>query len=96
MGGNVTQYASCAAYLPPDGAVAQAIGGGVRQWGLAECLAADVANHLRLLVWMNTEDGARGRNRPEMVRPPSGAQGEAEARGIDEMKLLLGKERRDV
>jgi hypothetical protein len=67
---SVTQAASCAAYLPEDGAVAAVTNGGIRQWKVSDYIAADQANSLRWLVWAKTKDAQHGRNKPKMIEPP--------------------------
>lgn len=40
------------------------------QWGLTEHLAAAQLDTLNTLAWMQSEDGAKNRNRPSPVRRP--------------------------
>lgn len=39
-------------------------------WGLPEFLTADIADSLRWLVWVKTEDARRGRSRPRPIPRP--------------------------
>lgn len=39
-------------------------------WGLDQQLLASIFDTLRLLVWMQSEDGAEGRNRPKPLPRP--------------------------
>lgn len=48
------------------------------EWGIQEQLLALNADYLRILIWMRTEDGQKGRNIPKPIPRP----------GVDE-----GKER---
>lgn len=41
------------------------------EWGPAEHLLRQVEYDLRVLCWQNTEDGHRGRNRPQPLQTPS-------------------------
>jgi len=46
-------------------------------WGITEYQLADIANSLRWLVWAQTKDGQKNRNRPEMMKPPFSTTSEA-------------------
>jgi hypothetical protein len=40
------------------------------EWCRQDYLMAEAVNMLRLLVWAQSKDGQKGRNRPKMVEPP--------------------------
>jgi len=40
------------------------------EWDRQDHLLAETVNMLRILVWAQTKDGQKGRNRPKMVEPP--------------------------
>jgi len=68
------------------------------EWGTQDYLLAETVNMLRLLVWMRTKDGQKGRNRPKMVespRPRSQPKTHPEKRGLqaDEYRRQLAKTR---
>lgn len=47
-------------------------------WGLSEYQLADIANSLRWLVWAQSKDGQKNRNKPQMMKPPEGPKQAAE------------------
>jgi len=87
------QAASCAAYLPLDGAVAFEIGGKTRRWDGSMYVMADMANSLRWLVWAKTKDGQRNRNKPDMIRPPQTEAEKPKAYDVDTLKEILSRKR---
>ena len=40
------------------------------EWGMQDHLLAEAVNMLRVLVWGQSKDGHKGRNRPKMIEPP--------------------------
>ncbi|MGQ4548304.1 DUF5361 domain-containing protein [Dermabacteraceae bacterium P13077] len=66
-----------------------------QQWGIAEHLAAIIADAARTLVWMQSEDGRKNRNRPEPIQRPGveetkKVQVGSDALDADEMCEWLG------
>lgn len=64
-------------------------------WGLPEQLLAGIFDALRTLVWLNSEDGRTGRNRPEPLPRPGVEAPESEtvigagALSLEEMQAWL-------
>lgn len=54
---------------PADSAIARTLSPDL-MWGLPEHLLAAMYDTLRVLVWQNTKDGKRNRNRPEPLTRP--------------------------
>lgn len=68
--------------------------GGV--WTFDRMLAATCADALNLLVWMQTKDGRKGRNRPKSILParrPKSRQLDSCAMTIDELDEILHRPR---
>jgi len=65
--------ADLTAHLPPGCALWRATGGEIA-WSIEAHLLVRVENDLRVLAWQNTEDGSKGRNRPEPIEPPKSAR----------------------
>ena len=40
------------------------------EWSRQDHLLAETVNMLRILVWAQSRDGQKGRNRPKMIEPP--------------------------
>ncbi|MEU3009457.1 DUF5361 domain-containing protein [Nocardia asteroides] len=57
-------------HLPPDSALHRAMYPEASRWQVGEHLLAEVADSLRWLMWARTDDGRRGRNRPEPIARP--------------------------
>ncbi|MFR9750511.1 DUF5361 domain-containing protein [Nocardia sp. 004] len=78
--------------LPADSALQRSLNPENSRWQLDSMLLADMADSLRWLMWSKTEDGVRGRNRPEPIRRP-GKKSERERVGtavdIDQMNDFL-------
>lgn len=55
---------------PTTSALARVILGEVVEWSTAEYLLAQIADNTAWLVWAKTDDGAKGRNRPQRLRRP--------------------------
>ena len=91
---SVVQAASCAAYLPPDGAVACALNNQTPVWGNELIVLADMANSLRWLVWAKTKDGQKNRNKPEMIEPPRAEGEKPVAYDIETINEILSRKRR--
>lgn len=65
------EFASMAVNLPRESATWAAIHGAqTREWDLKAQLLAEIANSTRWLQWAQTKDGAKNRNRPELILPP--------------------------
>lgn len=64
-----TKAARLAVQLPLDSRCTKAICPEL-QWGQQEYLLAAIEYDLRLLVWMNSEDGRKGLNRPKPIDTP--------------------------
>lgn len=58
-------FATLAAGLPEDSRTMRALSG--RKTDTGTLLLASAVDRLSLLVWMNTKDGAKGRNRPNSI-----------------------------
>lgn len=65
---------------PRTSAINRARLGESTDWDLVAQLLSVVANKLSVLVWLNTEDGAKGRNFPEPILWPA-ARDEVEEQG---------------
>ncbi|MGW4634340.1 DUF5361 domain-containing protein [Nocardia sp. NPDC004415] len=80
-------------HLPLDSALLRTMYPEESRWRTAEHLLADVSDSLRWLVWARTDDGRRGRNRPEPIQRP-GRQSDRERVGtatqLDQMNEFLG------
>lgn len=66
------ELADLAANLPPGCALWRATGGDIA-WSIEAHLLARLEYDLRILAWQNTEDGSKGRNRPEPNQAPRSA-----------------------
>lgn len=65
-------------------------------WTQEDYLLANIANSLSLLVWAQTKDGMKNRNRPKPIEPPRKTQAKKEAYTIDEYEEMLSKPRKEV
>lgn len=65
----IVHAADLAVMLPPESRVMRSIDP-ANAWGWKEHLLADIANRLRWLQWAKTTDGAKNRNRPELIQVP--------------------------
>lgn len=67
-------------------------------WGQDTYLLAEIANSLRTLVWFNSEDGQKKRNRPKPILPPGMEANERDtvSLDIDEYKRILSMPRKEV
>lgn len=68
------------------------------EWNKQDHLLAEAVNMLRLLVWAQSKDGHKGRNRPKMVEPPklrtqSDPHAEKEGLSADDYKAQLSRTR---
>lgn len=63
---------------PRGSALHRALAGEESAWGLQEQLLASVFDAAQMLVWMQSEDGAKGRNRPKPFPRPGVAADEDE------------------
>lgn len=61
----VKQSAALAFHLPQDSRIKRIMSG--RKWDMDTMLLAAITDRLGTLIWMFSEDGAKGRNRPESV-----------------------------
>ncbi len=83
--------AALAFHLPAESRVKRALAG--RTWSMETLLLAAVADRLSNLIWMLSEDGAKGRNRPESIYAAlSGEKKEKEAGKDDLQKFASGDE----
>jgi len=89
----VKQVASCAAYLPPDGAIGSAYSGSKIGWGIDTQLFIAMVNDLNWLVWAKTENAEKGINRPKPIKPPE--ENYTLSYEIDELKEILQRERHE-
>lgn len=71
-GMSVLDLADLTANLPPGCALFRATGGDVA-WSSEVHMLAQVEHRLRTLAWLKTEDGSKGKNKPEPIRPPVSA-----------------------
>lgn len=55
---------------PAGSSIHRATGGEEAEWGLTQQLLAALFDTQQLLVWMQSEDGSKGRNRPRPLRRP--------------------------
>ena len=65
----VLELADLVANLPPGCALWRATGGPLA-WPDVSHLLARVEYGIRVLGWMKTEDGSKGRNQPKPIEPP--------------------------
>lgn len=61
----VRQSAALAFHLPPDSRIKRIMSG--RRWSMDTLLMAAIADRIGSLIWMLSEDGAKGRNRPQSI-----------------------------
>lgn len=67
----LSELAAMVVHLPRESATWRAIHGQDRvEWDLQAQIAAQAANSLAWLVWAQTKDGERNRNRPDPLLPP--------------------------
>jgi len=69
------------------------------EWSMQDRLLAESVNMLRLLVWAQSKDGQKGRNRPKMIelsKIKGSATKQSQDKGLtaDEYKNQLSKARR--
>jgi len=89
--------ADLAANLPIDSRCMRALEPAL-EWNKQDQLLAEAVNMLRLLVWLQSKDGQKGRNRPKPIKPPklraqSGTHTEKEGLSADEYKAQLSRAR---
>ncbi|MFI1915933.1 DUF5361 domain-containing protein [Nocardia sp. NPDC020380] len=80
-------------FLPADSALVRTANPDTHRWQLDQFLLADMADHLRWLVWAKTEDARQGRNRPAPIPRPgfeSGRERFGSAMGVEELNDILG------
>ena len=67
------------------------------EWSKQDHLLAAIANRLSILVWMQSKDGSKGRNKPKMIEPPKQRQQiraqKEEQLSADDYKTQLQKAR---
>lgn len=94
----VLELADLVANLPPGCALWRAAGGPLA-WSDEAHLLARVEYGVRVLAWMKTEDGSKGRKPPEALEPPRAA-GEVRAEeAAQEQKAdawMLRQQRREA
>lgn len=61
--------ADLTANLPPGCALWRATGGDIA-WSVEVHMLAQVEFRLRVLAWQKTDDGTKGRNKPEPIKAP--------------------------
>lgn len=61
----IKQSAALAFHLPPESRIKRILAG--RTWSMDTILLAAIADRIGHLIWMLSEDGAKGRNRPESL-----------------------------
>lgn len=80
-------------YLPLESALIRVIHPDAHQWQVSQHLLAEAVDALRWLMWAKTDDGRRGRNRPDLIQRP-GAKSRRERVGtateLDQMNEFLG------
>jgi hypothetical protein len=94
----VLELADLVANLPPGCALWRAAGGPLA-WTDEVHMLARVEHGVRVLAWMKTEDGAKGRKFPEAAEPPlaSGEVKQEEARMEQKADAwLLRQQRRNA
>lgn len=81
---------------PAGSSIRRSTGGEEAEWGLQEQLLAALFDSQQLLVWMQSEDGAKGRNRPRPLPRPGvedeGARHGSAAVDIVDMAEWLAKQ----
>lgn len=65
-------------------------------WEQQHYLLATIANELQTLVWFQSKDGQKGRNRPKPIQPPRRHTEKTEAYSTDEYAALLSRPRKGV
>jgi hypothetical protein len=67
------------------------------EWNKQDYLLAEAVNMLRVLVWAQTKDGQKGRNRPKMVEIPRPKVHSQEGKlSADDYRQQLKQDRRQV
>ena len=88
LAANLPQQSRCMCALEP-----------ALEWDRKDYLLAEAVGMLRLLVWMQTKDGHKGRNRPKMVELPcfkTQGKGQEERLSAEEYRQQLKQARRQV
>lgn len=96
-GYGVLELADLVAHLPPGCALWRASGGPLA-WSDEVHMLARVDHGLRVLAWMKTEDGQKGKNPPKSEEPPlaAGQVRQEEARAEQKADAwMLRQERRN-
>lgn len=65
-------------------------------WEQSHYLLANIANSLQILVWAQTKDGQKNRNRPKPITPPKRPREKTVTYTVDEYKERLSRPRREV
>lgn len=71
----------------------------MNRWPVSAHLIATVIDQLNLILWSKTEDGEKGRNRPDPIPRPGveekkkNSDGEVQAMDLDELKEFLARPR---
>lgn len=65
-------------------------------WEQEHYLLANIANSVALLVWAQTKDGQKNRNRPKPITPPKRTMEKKETYSVDEYKERLSRPRKGV
>jgi len=86
LAANLPQQSRCMCALEP-----------ALEWDRKDYLLAEAVGMLRLLVWMQTKDGHKGRNRPKMVELPqfkAQDSSQEERLSAEEYRQQLGRMRK--
>lgn len=92
---SVIETADMAALLPRGSRTFTAINPEY-SWEQSHYLLANIANSLQLLVWAQTKDGQKNRNRPKPIMPPKLHEDKPTAHTVDKYKDLLSRPRKEV
>ena len=92
---SVLHAADLAKYLPQQSRCMVALEPAL-EWSKNDHMQADIANLLKILVWQGTKDGQKGRNQPDMIRPPQPQQPTEEGPSADDCREVLSKARKEA
>lgn len=59
-------------------------------------MLANIANSVSLLLWAQTKDGQKNRNRPKPIMPPKKAKEKTKKYTVDEYMKILSLPRKEV
>ena len=92
---SVIETADMAALLPRGSRTFTAINPEY-SWEQSHYLLANIDYSLKLLVWAQTKDGQKNRNRPKPITPPKRQEDKPSAHTVDEYRDLLSRPRKGV